>query len=59
MVALKCDRCGRRIPYIVEAVKLANGRLVNVRNYHPTIKPGHVLLCFRCSGKAREGSTHV
>lgn len=52
MVALKCDRCGRRIPYIVEAVKLADGRTVNVRNYHPTLKPGYALICFRCAGKA-------
>ena len=51
---LKCDRCGRRVPYVVEAIKRKDGSVVSVKNPKPTIKPGYAIICFRCARKAKE-----
>lgn len=52
MVAMKCDHCGRRVPYVVETAKLESGKLVSVKNFKPKVQREYVLLCFRCAEKA-------
>jgi hypothetical protein len=51
---LKCDRCGRRVPYVIEWITCKDGSVVSVKNPAPTIKTGYAIICFRCARKAKE-----